>query len=95
MSYSGYSQFLCKNGHHWTEDSCMLMYKNLEENKCSICKEPAVWEKMVNTTNGSFDEDGNRIDGFIELKIKSQRSGICSECGARHICETTYEVPKK
>lgn len=89
MSYEGYSQFLCKKGHLWTEDALMQMYdeKNLEDNKCPKCREPAVWENMVNVTNGSFDDEGNRVDNFVELEVKSERSGICSECGEKHVCD--------
>ena len=52
---------------------------------------------MVNTTNGSFDDegDGERIDGFVELKVKIKQSGICSCCNEEHICETRYEIPKE
>ncbi len=96
MGYSGFSQLLCKNGHNWNVD-CEEMpqeYENPRKMKCPKCGEPQVWENMVNTTNGSVDEEGTRIDGFVDLKIKSQRFGFCSECGEKHICETIYEIPK-
>lgn len=96
MGYRGYSQLICKKGHNWNVD-CNEMPQEYEEPRdmlCSKCKCPAVWENMVNQTNGSYDEEGNRIDGYIELKVKSQRSGICSECGEKHICETIYKIPK-
>ena len=98
MSYEGYSQLLCKNGHNWNlncHEMPDLMYEESRDVLCPKCGEKAVWENMVNVTNGSFDEDGERIDGFIDLKIKSQKSGICSECGEKHICETTYEISTK
>lgn len=96
MSYEGYSRFLCKNGHLWTEDDLMQMWSkdSLEDNKCPKCGGSAVWENIVNLTNGSYDDEGERIDGFIELEIKSEWSGICSECGGKHICETIYKIPK-
>ena len=50
---------------------------------------------MVDVTNGSFDDDGTRIDGYIELKRRSETSGICSACGEIHVCETTYFIPEK
>jgi transcription elongation factor Elf1 len=61
---------------------------------CPICNEEAVWHNMVNITNGSWDEEGKRIDGYIELKEKKKISGICSCCGAEHVCEINYEIPK-
>ncbi len=98
MSYEGYSQFWCKNGHYWTvdcEELPNLMYEEPVKQKCSICKEEEVFENMVDVTNGSWDDDGTRIDNFIEPKVKSETSGKCSACGRKHVCEVTYEIPKK
>lgn len=93
MSYEGYSQFLCKKGHYWTVDCNLLTYKDKKE-RCPSCNKEFVFENMVNITNGSFDNDGTRIDGFIDLKVKKVRSGFCSECKKQHICETIYKIPK-
>ncbi len=99
MSYEGYSQFLCKNGHYWEKDCNELpIYYGegeLVKQKCPKCGEEEVFENMVDVTNGNFDDDGNRIDGYIDLKVKSETSGKCSACGEKHICETIYEIPKK
>jgi len=89
MSYEGYSQFICVNKHSWDVD-CNSTAMSLEENICPICNSHAVWENMVNITNGSF-EDGQRIDGFVDLKISEQKS--CDKCNS--VLETKYEVPKK
>ena len=86
MSYEGYSQFLCKNGHQWTED-CMAAG---DESKCPTCSEKSVWENMVDITNGSF-EDGKRIDGYIELEIIEQK--VCGEC--KRPTETRYMNPSQ
>ena len=98
MSYEGHSQFLCKNGHYW-EVNCYelpnLMYEKDVKQKCPKCNKSAVWENMVNVTNGSFDDDGTRIDNYVELKQKSELSGVCSACGKKHVCETTYYKPKE
>lgn len=93
MSYEGYSRFICKNGHLWNIDAHLLMYDE-DKQLCPKCGEPEVWENSVDLTNGSFDDEENRIDGFIELKVKKEISGICSECGEKHICERLYEIPK-
>jgi len=89
MSYEGYVQYLCKNGHHHELD-CMCD----DLKKCLTCNEPIVWRNGVDITNGSFDIiDGKevRIDGYVELKIKSQRK--CEHCNS--ILETIYEIPKQ
>ncbi len=97
MSYEGYSQLLCKKGHNWNLD-CNEMPQEYEEERdtlCPICGEKSIWENMVNTTNGSWDDDGIRIDGFIDLKIKKCTQGICSKCKKPHVCETIYEIPNR
>ena len=96
MSYEGYSQLLCKNGHNWEVD-CNDMPQEYEEPRdelCPKCNEPAIWENTVNITNGSFDEDGERIDGFVELEVEGEISGDCSCCGEKHICQRIYKIPK-
>ena len=89
MSYEGYSQFLCKKGHLWLED-CNNAPPELKDNLCKTCGESAVWENMVNTTNGSYDDDEKRIDGYIELEILQQ--DCCHEC--KSILETVYRIPQ-
>ncbi len=97
MGYSGYSQIWFKNGHYWIVDCYQLpqMYEEPVKQKCPVCKEEEVFENMVNVTNGSWDEDGTRIDGYVKPKIKSETAGKCSACGRKHVCEVTYEIPKK
>ncbi len=98
MGYSGYSQFWCKNGHYWTVDCEELpnpLYEEDKKQKCPICNEEEVFENMVNITNGSFDDDGTRIDNFIEPRIVKEEKLIC-KCGNEHVCGcSTYKIPKK
>jgi len=89
ISFEGYYQKLCKNGHYWTTD-CYI-----NDEICPYCGEISIWENLVNITNGSFYTDPEtgkekRIDGYIELKIKSQKK--CDKCDS--ILETIYEIPK-
>jgi len=94
MSYEGYSQLLCKNGHKWSVDCNELMYCEPKDYpECPKCGEPHIWENMVNVTNGSFDDNGYRIDGFVELEVDEEISGECSWCGEKHICERIYKIP--
>jgi hypothetical protein len=95
MSYEGYSQFICKKGHYFTKDCYEIDYLKLRDIQCPFCSNNPVWENMVDTTNGSFDDEGNRIDGYIDLETKNKTSGVCSRCGEEHICEVTYKIPKK
>lgn len=87
MSYEGFTQFLCKRGHYWTAD-CYIADNS---KSCPYCGNAAVWQNMVDETNGAFDEEtGERIDGYVDLQIKSR--GTCKHCGQD--IETTYKIPK-
>jgi len=95
MSYEGYSQLLCKDGHYWEVD-CNCTSGKLEDETCPVCSNPAIWENMVDITNGSFDpywsmEEKNRIDGYIELEILKEEK--CDKCGS--ILVRIYKIPKK
>ena len=99
MSYEGYSQFWCKNGHYWTID-CMalpdLQYMDPVKQKCPVCGAEEVRENMVNTTNGSY-EDGSdeRIDGYIELELAEAHKTTCGWCDKQHVCKCSiYKIPE-
>ena len=91
MSYEGYTQGLCAKGHYSQWDAYDTIPK-----KCQYtgCKEKIVWTNAVNLTNGSY-EGNERIDGFVELKIKSRKVCKCKKCGNVHSPEyITYKIPK-
>ena len=76
MSYEGYHQVLCRNG-HYVEIDCYEEPLFCEQPRfdldckiwtCPICGEKAYWSNSVDVTNESFDKDGNRIDDFVELR---------------------------
>jgi len=62
MSYEGWEQILCKNGH----ESSANCYEHIEYDedgphsslksvwKCPVCGAGAVWTNSVNVTNGSY-----------------------------------------
>ena len=88
MSYEGYEQVLCENGHYFTFDC----YDYWQEDKwvCPICGAKSAWSNMVDVTNGSWDVETNeRIDGFINLQILDECK--CEHCGS--ILEKRYKIP--
>ena len=92
MSFEGYHQVLCKNGHHFTTD----LGFDEESWECPYCKEKLAWTHIVDTTNGSF-ENGKQIDGYIELKV-AQKAKVCEcdKCGNEHVIEPVrYKIPKE
>jgi len=65
MSYEGYEQYWCKNGHYWAAD-CYS-----PEPICHICKEKAVFENSVDETN---------CEGVGYIKPELLDSCICPTC---------------
>ena len=93
MSFEGYYQTLCKNGHAY----CFDCYesKELEDIKCPHCKEHLAWWNLVDTTNGSFDDDGKRIDGEVKLrKYERGQKCVCPTCKNNHTTGLDkYHIP--
>lgn len=83
MSFEGYYQKICPDGHYWT---CDVYFEQIF---CPSCGKEAAWSNIVDVTNGSF-EDGRRIDGFKVPKVRSERK--CEHCGS--ILERRFHVPK-
>lgn len=103
MSYEGYRQILCENGHYHTEDAYASYWDDNEcPWKCSICGSKEAWSNGVDTTNGSFDYDPTtgaevRIDGFVDLEIDQPAVMCkCSCCGNEHMVQAPrYKIPTK
>lgn len=98
MSFEGYYQILCRNGHIGGADcydepnfdgpesfECEDLGEVIDCPlwRCSECNELAGWWNLVNTTNGSFYE-GQRIDGYIELELVSEPEPCTCKCGYVH-----------
>ena len=110
MSYSGYQQILCKNGHYHTYNCYEWDYGGFggaEEGwQCPICGEGVAWDNSVDVTNGCFCEDGctgceycdhGRIDGYFDLEIdKEAVKCTCESCGHVHVVEPArYKIPRE
>lgn len=88
MSYEGYEQYLCAQGHYWIRD---VYYSG--DIACPHCKGDAVWYNAVDETNGSFSDTGERIDGYLDLQILTPPQPHTCDCGHTHATATTYELP--
>ena len=92
MSWSGYTQRLCKNGHLLSSTAYLD-----EAEPCLICGAGQVWWNQVDLTNGSFDGD-KRIDGYIELERAEEpkEACICPICNNKHMfLPPVYKIPDK
>ena len=87
MSWEGYYQLICKNRHYWTEDAC---YREISDCFCPECKGRAKYWNQVDLTNGSFDDKGHQIDGYVKMTPK--KINRCKTC--HHPIETKWKIPK-
>ncbi|MHA2280034.1 MAG: hypothetical protein ACXAC5_04050 [Promethearchaeota archaeon] len=98
MSFEGYYQILCRNGHiggadcyddpNFDGSEKQTFYDGGEEYdhprwRCPECKELAGWWNLVDITNGSYYED-ERIDGYVELEIATEPDVCTCNCGYVH-----------
>lgn len=95
MSFEGYYQVICKNGHHSHTD----LNFSTDDWECPDCEAKCAWWNLVDITNGSYEgmeTSGKRIDGFIEPRVKDKaKTCTCKECGNIHATTIqTYHIPK-
>jgi hypothetical protein len=106
MSYEGYEQVLCKNGHASVFDAWDMTRPRDDDWKCpavtlkqgvpTTCGAPMAWSNDVNVTNGSWDEDGTRIDGYVEVDAEAEAETCkCDKCGNEHVVDPPrFKIPK-
>jgi len=108
MSFEGYYQILCRNGHSRSEDcyadpnfdnSPTREWHGTEDMEWPVwhctCHAVAAWWNLVNTTNGSYYED-ERIDGYVELEVATEPDTCVCKCGHTHSKggeNPTYKLP--
>ncbi len=79
MSYEGYIQYWCKNGHYWTYDCYGPTFAS-----CPTCAGAIAVENSVDETN-------RHTQGRIE-PILVEKGAKCPTC-AHPIGEDTYKIP--
>ena len=87
MSYEGYEQVICKNGHYFERD-CW------ESAPCS-CLAPDAWVNGVDETNGPGQGEvpQSALEHFI---IAPEKTETCAHCGHTKIIEQAkYRVPTR
>lgn len=83
MSYEGYVQIMCADGHYWTEDDPQ------EHPQCAECGKPSVW------TNG-VDETNCESYGEIDVSAFLVEKAALTECNLGHLHQTksaVYRIP--
>lgn len=95
MSYEGYEQYLCTNGHYWTLDAITSRYGSYpkEMYQCTFCKAPAVWMNDVDQTNGCDDSHPECCD-YVTLEVDMPVETHACSCGNVHAVKPpTYKIP--
>jgi len=93
MSYEGYVQLICESGHYTVTDCNDY---DREALNCGFCNTKVAWENHVDLTNGSWDENNERIDGYfhVEVDVKAETCE-CPKCGNNHSTSvSTYKIPE-
>jgi hypothetical protein len=86
MSFEGYIQRLCKNGH--LEEIDVYDFESKNE-MCDECGEDWIWQNTVDETNGG---DVGRVELEIDQPYKYETT--CECCGSqRLVAEETYKIP--
>ena len=93
MSYEGYEQLICENGHYWV----IGCHDFVDDARCPQCNAKVKHWNSVDVTNGSYCDciDGKcgfcnngRIDGYKEpVVIEKPKYCICDKCGNKHVTE--------
>ncbi len=96
MSYEGYEQLLCKNGHYsqcdahettdWSENG---PFHNLELVRCNECGEAIIWSNSVDETNG----DGEGIVNLGRFRIKEAKIETCNLGHYHQVAPAIYRIP--
>ena len=85
MSYEGYVEELCANGHLRTRD----VY---QESLACPCHAPIVFEHHVNETNGTMLDDPGTLPYPFEVEKKAEF--VTCDLGHKHYTsERTYKIP--
>jgi len=88
MSFEGYVQVLCKNGHYRSVD--VYVFDQFEEGwRCPECEEKLAWSNIVDNTNGGEE-------GYVDLELQSpEERKTCPTCNhSVKLKEETYKIPK-
>lgn len=96
MSFEGYYQRLCENGHYSAIDVYAGDFQDLDDWECAVCDAPLAWEQLVDETNG-IDPETGECPGSVYLEIAVQpKICICKECGHTHeVDPPRYTIPAK
>lgn len=83
MSYEGYTQNICANGHYWEIDA-------FDSHDCFDCKSPAAWSNAVDETN--CDGWGYVPTELLDVASEA-RFETCNLGHTHQISPVLYHIP--
>ena len=93
MSYEGFEQHLCKNGHYYC---CEPSGYYCDTTNCPDCGEESAFCNSVDQTNGPSQGELIFPNDFEQLKIKGAVIETCIHCGhTKVISQNVYRIPTK
>lgn len=63
MSYEGFTEYLCPNGHYWSYD---VYFESEDRHVCKVCGAVAKWGHDVDQTNGIDLDDPSTMRGEVK-----------------------------
>lgn len=88
MSYEGYEQHICNNGHLYNSPSSIMV----DSEHCHICGAQSAWINMVDDTNG---ESVGIILDFSKFELFPAKTETCNCCGNAKVTPAIYRIPNK
>ncbi|SRR5579862_197317 len=94
MSYEGYDEILCSNGHRTVFDAYdSPLFDGVFRCTVKGCEGSLAWSTSVDQTNG-IDEETGKCPGEVELEIDKPAKTCTCACGNVHvIVPETYKIP--
>lgn len=91
MSYEGYEQHICKNGHYYVSEPSGY-YSDTPA--CPYCDAESAFCNSVDQTNGPSQGKLNYPEDFMHLLLAPAVADTCEHCGhTKLISETVYRIP--
>lgn len=98
MSYEGYVQFLCENGHYHTreddfseKEKVVCNGQDIYSKELGICHAVMAWSNSVDETNC----DGVGYVPMESLLIQAEETQVCNLNHSHVISEAVYRIPTK
>jgi hypothetical protein len=94
MSYEGYEQHICENGHRFNTEAGYAYFGDDNPPACPYCGAKSVFCNCVDQTNC---EDMGVIlnDGWRKFEVFPMVIHECCECNSRRISPPIYRIPTR